>query len=84
MGENERSGKLQKQRREASKRYHEKIERIVFYVPDGQKSVVQSAAEQSGESINGFVNKAVLHRIGMSEWPSKAASKAAERMQSDD
>lgn len=38
-------------------------------IPKGQKATVQAAADQDGESINGFVNKAVLARMGLEEWP---------------
>lgn len=40
-------------------------------VPKGHKATVQAAAEAEGESINGYVNKAVLARLGLEEWPEK-------------
>lgn len=30
---------------------------------------IQAAADQAGESINGYVNKAMLARLGLEEWP---------------
>lgn len=42
-------------------------------VPKGHKATVQAAAEQEGESINGYVNKAVLGRMGLEEWPEAAS-----------
>ena len=71
MEKKPRSEKLQSQRREASKRYHEKIERVVFYVPDGHKATIQGAADKVDESINGYVNNAVLARMGLTDWPKK-------------
>ena len=44
-------------------------DRIEIVVPKGQKATIQAAADKEGDSINGFVNKAVLARIGLEEWP---------------
>jgi len=38
-------------------------------IPKGQKATVQAAAEQEGDSINGFVSKAILGRMGLEDWP---------------
>lgn len=54
----------------ANNRYNDKAyDRINIAVPKGQKAVIQAAAEQEGESINGYVNGAVLRRMGLEEWP---------------
>ena len=54
----------------ANNRYNEKAyDRINIAIPKGQKTTIQAAAEQEGESINGYVNKAVLDRLGFDEWP---------------
>ena len=37
-------------------------------VPKGRKATIQRAAEAEGESINGYVNKAILARMGLAEW----------------
>ena len=51
-------------------RYNEKAyDRLAITIPKGQKATVQAAAEQEGESINGYTNKALLARIGIVEWP---------------
>lgn len=51
-------------------RYNAKAyDEIKIRVPKGQKSTVQAAAEQEGESINGYTNKALLARMGLTEWP---------------
>lgn len=44
-------------------------DQLSIRVPKGQKATIQAAADKEGESINGFVNKAVLARIGLDEWP---------------
>lgn len=55
---------------EWTRAYNEKAyDRLAITIPKGQKATVQAAADKEGESINGFVNKAVLARIGLDEWP---------------
>ena len=44
-------------------------DRINIVVPKGHKTTIQAAAEQEGESINGYTNKALLARMGLEEWP---------------
>ena len=43
----------------ASKKYHEKFELIQFRVNKGKKQVLQEHAAERGESLNGFLNRAV-------------------------
>ena len=51
-------------------RYNEKAyDRLAITIPKGQKATVQAAAEQEGESINGYTNKALLARMGLTAWP---------------
>lgn len=51
-------------------RYNEKAyDRLAITIPKGQKATVQAAAEQEGESINGYTNKALLARMGLTTWP---------------
>lgn len=38
-------------------------------VPKGQKANIQAAADEVGESINQYTNKALLARLGRQEWP---------------
>ncbi|MDL2318241.1 hypothetical protein LJC74_04015 [Eubacteriales bacterium OttesenSCG-928-A19] len=55
--------------------YNEKAyDRLAVTIPKGHKATVQTAAEQEGESINGYVNKAVLARMGLEEWPEAPSS----------
>lgn len=51
-------------------RYNEKAyDRLAITIPKGQKATVQAAAEQEGESINSYTNKALLARLGITTWP---------------
>lgn len=44
----------------ASRKYHqEKLEEIKFRVPKGKKAVIQEHAQLCGESVNGFLLRAV-------------------------
>ena len=53
-------------------RYNAKAyDRIGVMVPKGQKATVEAAASATGESVNMFIQKAILARIGMQEWPKK-------------
>ena len=38
-------------------------DRLEIVVPKGQKELIQSHAEQRGESINGFVNRAITETL---------------------
>ena len=42
---------------------------MAITIPKGQKSTLQAAAEREGESINGYTNKALLARMGLTAWP---------------
>lgn len=47
-------------KRKANKKWNdenlkERYDRIQLVVPKGKKEVIQSAAQQSGESVNGFI-----------------------------
>ena len=56
MAENKNS----RARIEANNRYNAKAyDRINIAVPKGQKDILKAHAESKGESINGFVNRAI-------------------------
>ena len=40
---------------------------IRLRVPKGQKEVIQAFAESQGESLNGFINRAILEAMGSDE-----------------
>ena len=55
----------------AIKKYEqEKVDRIIFRVPKGMKEQIQLHAEQNGESLAAFLNRAVLETIerDIKEW----------------
>lgn len=61
-------------RKRANKKWNdanmtERYDRIQIIVPKGHKATIQTAADKENESINGYVNKAVLDRMGLKEWP---------------
>lgn len=48
----------------AIKKYEaEKVDRILFRVPKGKKELVQDHAAQNGESLSGFINRAIDETI---------------------
>lgn len=55
----------------ASKRkYNEKsYDRIYIIVPRGHKGTIENAAKAAGESVNLYTQKAILQRMGITEWP---------------
>lgn len=46
-------------RRRANDKWRDKFELVQFRVPKGKKRVIQDHAAQCGESLNGFINRAV-------------------------
>ena len=51
-------------------RYNAKAyDQLPIRIPKGQKATVQAAAEAAGESVNEFVQKAILARMEMEAWP---------------
>ncbi|MEF2836500.1 MAG: Arc family DNA-binding protein [Oscillospiraceae bacterium] len=48
----------------AIKKYEqEKVDRVIFRVPKGVKEQIQEHAEQRGESLSAFLNRAVQETI---------------------
>ena len=41
----------------------EKLDRINLTVPKGQKAEIKAHAEMQGESVNAFINRAILETI---------------------
>ena len=60
------------QQRAVAKYMAANYDEIKVRIPKGQKSVVQTAAEREGESINSYTNKALLARMGLTAWPPEA------------
>ena len=60
MAENKNS----RARIEANNRYNTKAyDRINVAVPKGRKDIIKAHAEKNGESVNGFVNRAINETI---------------------
>ena len=61
---------MPKKQTEWSRAYNEKAyDRLAITIPTGQKATVEAAAKEAGESINLYTQKALLARMGLSEWP---------------
>lgn len=51
-------------RTRASNKYQSKAyDRINLVVPKGRKAELQAAAQEQGESLNGFISKAIEERM---------------------
>ena len=58
----------------AIKKYEaEKIDRISLRVPKGKKEVIQKFAEDHGESVNSFINRAIDEAMAEEEIQMKRA-----------
>ena len=55
-----------------NKRYLEKLEEIKFRVPKGQKAVIQAHAGTCGESVNGFIGRAINETVERDKARQKA------------
>ena len=53
----------------AKNRYNNKAyDRVTMVIPKGRKADLQAAADRAGESVNSYVIKAVLSRMGVTDW----------------
>lgn len=51
-------------------RYNAKAyDQLPVRVPKGQKATVEAAAAALGESVNGYIQRAILDRLGLRDWP---------------
>ena len=51
-------------------RYNAKAyDQLPVRVPKGNKATVEAAASAVGESVNGYIQRAILNRMGLTEWP---------------
>ena len=51
------------QRKEANKRYLDKLDHIPLRLPKGEKEKIRAHAESHGESVNGFITRAIAEAI---------------------
>lgn len=47
-------------------------DRVEIKVPKGQKATIEAAAANASESVNQYVQRAILTRMGLNEWPKKS------------
>lgn len=47
------------QRKEANKRYLDKLDNITVRMKQGKKDIIKTHAESMGESVNHFINRAI-------------------------
>ncbi len=60
-------------------RYNAKVyDQLPIRIPKGHKSTVESAATAAGESVNGYVQRAILDRMGLEDWPVIQAAPAGD------
>lgn len=61
------------QRKAANERYLSTQDKIMIRMPkeSGIKEAIQAAADEAGESVNEYVKKAILARMGLETWPEK-------------
>lgn len=53
----------------ASNKYIAKVyDRVPLVIPKGRKADLKAIAERAGESVNSYVIKAVLSRMGVTDW----------------
>ncbi len=48
-----------------------KYDRLTVTIPKGKMNIIQEAANREYDSINAYVNKAILTRLGLNEWPNE-------------
>ena len=51
------------QRKEANKRYLDKLDHIPLRLPKGEKDKIRAHAESRGESVNAFIARAIAEAI---------------------
>lgn len=52
-------------------------DRLEITVPKGQKAAIKVAAHQAGESLNQYIQSAVLARMGLGEWAASGEKEKA-------
>lgn len=51
------------QQKAVNKYVKDKYDRVNITMPKGQKETIQSHADKQGESVNGFINRAISETI---------------------
>jgi len=56
-------GSTEAMKRAVKKYNQEKVDRVTMRVPKGTREIIQEHAENCGESINAFLNRAVVETM---------------------
>lgn len=59
----EEKKKVSEAQRKATDKYLEKFDEMRVRVPKGRKDMVKAHAEHQGESLNGFINRAITETM---------------------
>lgn len=65
--------------KKASVKYLEKLDEIRIRMPKGKKELIKSHADAQGESVNGFINRAVSETIERDNGVSGAGQSNVKR-----
>lgn len=58
---------------ESIKRYEDKTyDKVLVRMPKGRKEIIKDHAESHGESVNGFINRAITETMGRDASPGGA------------
>lgn len=57
------------QQKAVSKYMKNNYDSFLVRIPKGQKATVEAAAQEVGESVNQYTQKALLARMGLEDWP---------------
>ena len=70
---------VSKAQQEATARYEAKVyDKVLVRFPKGRKAEIQSHAEARGESVNGFIGRAISETMERDKAASRAACAATE------
>ena len=58
-------------------------DRLNICIPAGQKATLQAAAQAAGQSVNEYVSRALLARLGLDHWP-ELPKETALRLESEE
>ncbi|HIS84626.1 MAG TPA: Arc family DNA-binding protein [Candidatus Faecivicinus avistercoris] len=61
------------QRRAVNKYLRSHYDRITLRLPRGKREMIQVAADQASESVNQYILRAVMDRMGIDDWADKEA-----------
>lgn len=60
---------IKSQQKAVNKYIRNNYDRLNICIPKGQKATLEAAAQEAGESVNTYTQRALLNRLGLSDWP---------------